>query len=415
MKYSILLALLVLSFIAGSAQEKFVPGKLISASGDTISGFVNSAALEAGKSSILFKRSEGAPGETYTPESIKGFVADTRIFVSSVVDVNTEKNVPVSATADYKLQPDTVFLELLTVGEKSLATYTSNNGVLNMYVLENGKYELLKYKKYTQTAADGRTFVVESDLYKAQLSGYLGDCESLTTKAKKARYQIRDVQKLFAQYYACKNLAIRYSKSAEKAKKEFGVFAGFNATQLIFKGGNNYATVDYSNSSNFTGGVFFNLGLPRRLKNFALRNELQYTSYTSEGTTPTVTVVNGESFIEKHKLGASYVRLNTLVRYNIGLGKMGLFVNAGVSNGFAVSKINDGELHWINNGNVDRIEKVKAVPDYRSYERAFVYGAGAIYKRIFLEARQERSNGFSLMLNTQSKITRSAILLGWRF
>jgi hypothetical protein len=102
------------------------------------------------------------------------------------------------------------------------------------------------------------------------------------------------------------------------------------------------------------------------------------------------------------------------LRYKFAIGNAALYANAGLSNGIAVSRTNDRELFWMSNGSVDRVEKIKAVPDYNLHEGAFVYGVGGSYRRISLEFRREQSHGFTTLLNTRSRLTRNVLLAGFR-
>ena len=72
------------------------------------------------------------------------------IYVSAIVDTEISPSKINYLTFDQSLQieVDTVLLQVIVRGDKSLYYYRNSNGNENLFIGDNDQFILLKYKKY---------------------------------------------------------------------------------------------------------------------------------------------------------------------------------------------------------------------------------------------------------------------------
>jgi hypothetical protein len=124
-------------------------------------------------------------------------------------------------------------------------------------------------------------------------------------------------------------------------------------------------------------------------------NENEYTNYTTT-------------------LGYSYLKLNTMFRFKYPVGKVFVFVNAGMSNGYALKETNQilEEKKYYSS---ETTRESEALYVTRLYEQGLIGGLGAKYDKYSFEFRYERGNGMSAMINLNSITTRYLFLIGYKF
>jgi len=83
---------------------------------------------------------------------------------------------------------DTVFLQTMIQGIKSLYHYKDSDGKDNLYIKQNECFDLLVYKKYLKIY-EGASVVLENKKYTGQLTVYLQDCQQILSKIYSTAYQ----------------------------------------------------------------------------------------------------------------------------------------------------------------------------------------------------------------------------------
>lgn len=159
---------------------------------------------------------------------------------------------------------------------------------------------------------------------------------------------------------------------------------------------------DFTNSLNFSGGIFLDIRESRNFGKWSINNELLYTSFDFQDSyTPSTS-----PFPIETELAYSYLKLNTMVRYRFLSQKVIVFMNAGISNGFALSETNSRKGGGFGDD--------RAVKETRKYEQSLLAGIGALAKKFSIEFRIEKGNGMSNMTNLSSASTRLYFLLGYK-
>jgi hypothetical protein len=144
-----------------------------------------------------------------------------------------------------------------------------------------------------------------------------------------------------------------------------------------------------------------------------LYNEL-YGS--SDVTTSQYTNFMNAEYYQKHdmKIGGYYLKINNMLRFKYPVSKCFCFVNAGISNGFALKVVNNDHLedrYFTQNS----IKDVKVLDDPMSYEQGLLLGLGVIHEKLSLEFRYEGGTGMSGMPALTSATTRLNLLVGYKF
>ncbi|WOD44821.1 hypothetical protein [Hwangdonia lutea] len=406
----------ILIFHISHSQENYLPGYIIKTTKDTIHGFVDYKNWSVNPNKITFKKKTDQQAKTYNQTNIIEFSVKDEIYVSAIVKRETSP-VQTNILQDYpelNIKLDTVFLQTLFKGSKNLYYHKSIKGRDNFYIKRGNDFVLLMYKKYTSYG-----LLKENKKYKGQLDLYLSDdCPSTRLKLAYTEYTQKSLEKLFQHYYNCSQEEIIFQKKKEKVSADIGVLAGISLSKLEFNGKTslNYLTeTDFSQSTDFTSGIFIDIFFSRNLQKWSLNNELIYSQAKYEGRHHSFRNETGDvnTLVQ---FDYSYIKLNNLLRFNIPLNQKSLraFINLGISNGFAIKEKNykKQEINFFGN---ERVVEEKALDRSRKYEQSYILGAGIKHKKLSLEARHERGNGISEFENLSSPTKRIYILLGYRF
>lgn len=415
--YLTLCTLLFLSILASTksfAQEN--QGYVILTNGDTLHGYILVKNWDVNPLSFNIVRSNDGNEITYTPLDVLEFKVEDEIYKGAIV--NAEISPTEAKDLDYdptlKIRVDTVFLQTLYQGPKSLYYYKNKDGRENFYVAEEENYTLLEYKQFLRKS-DGKDVLGKIKKYQVQLNAYLGNCPGIYSEIEDAEYSSRDLKKLFDFYYECTGDEFNLLGKSRKAKVDYGPIAGISITSLSFESPEfRYLTrADFSSSTDFTGGFYINVtfaGLKRRLSFY---NDLVYTGYKTNGTFVLEDLPGYYNAFET-RFEYSYLKLNTMMRYRIPLNSMHIFINVGMSNAFALSETNETTETLITASSGETVTTEPALEDTKSYEQGYILGAGIGFQRYGLEFRYEGSTGMSNYSSLDSPVQRIYILVYYR-
>ncbi len=400
---------------ASFAQENFLPGYVISSKGDTVKGLIDYRNWINNPEKIFFKTDVGS-ASVFKPIDIKEFKVLDEIYVSGIVEIEVSKTdtKKLDFNSSFQIETDTVFLQTMIRGEKSLYFFENSQGVRNFYIKRNSDFDLLKYKKYLIKQGQN-TAVAENKKYVNQLSVYLNACASIQSELGKTEYKHKDLENLFNSYYECGASEIEFQKKREDINTEFGILTGLSLTSLNFKS-ESIAYLDetnFSKSLNFTAGVFIDIIFPRSNNKWSLNNELTIASYKVEGHHLDFDSesIYTNSFTE---FNYTYLKMNNMIRYHYPYNAILVFINAGISNGFRVAG-DDSRIAESMYYSVENTREYKALEDSRRLEQGLLVGLGTKFKNYSVEIRAERGNGMSKISSLKSSTSRLYCLLGYRF
>lgn len=404
-------------------QKNYEKGFIIKSNGDTIHGFIDYRNWSKNPGKIALKEYGGQKDEDYyTPLDIKEFGVTQDIYESAVVEVETSiyNANEINANPALSIKTDTVFLQALVKGPKSLYVYVDGTGKELFYIKNGSSYELLIYKKYVQeplkeestdgnnTANNKSKYIRENKRYTGQLRIYLQDCSSISSGIEKTSYTTKSMMVLFKSYYDKTKQVSNYQIKPEKIATEFGVLAGLTLSSLRFSLATSYVDLvnsNFKNSTAFTAGLFMNVVLPGCQGKWAINNELIYTSFRFDSS------VSGDLFTKNYSIGYSYIKLNNMVRFKYPVGKMSVFLDAGISNGIAISETNTMQRYTTENV----YDPVPAIAETRKYEQGLIMGIGSGYKKYSFEFRVEKGNGMSVYSYLKTTTTREYFMFVYRF
>ena len=310
--------------------------------GDTVHGFIDYSNRYNNPNQFFYTSSLDRKEESKLlyekfPEGIRGFKAGNETFLRA--EVLVEKSPKKTTEPKLLLETETVFLQILVDRPKSLYHYRDVQGKDHFYIQANNTYQLLKYKQY-EKFTNGSPVIAKNTAFLEQLSSYLGDCEALQENISRVRYLKASLVKLFDRYYECTGISGSYQKPA-RIRSEWGVVAGLSITNLRFTS-DTYDYLDkgkFSASHNPAAGIRLDFIFPKKHELLSLRNEFLSSSYSSTGSY--TDYVNANNYYNyTTEFAYSYIKLNNLLQLNFPIKSIRIFLNAGISNGFALYQKN---------------------------------------------------------------------------
>ncbi len=412
-KKSVLAIFATFIYQTSFCQENFLPGYIISNS-DTLHGFIDYRNWEGNPDKISFKEKLSDDRIIYYPMDINGFSVLDEMYESAVVQVEVSSadiNV-LEIDEESKFALDTTFLQTIIKGKKSLYFYKNKVGKDQFYIKHDSSYNLLVYNKFLKEQ-DGEKGIAVNKKYLGQLSSYFKDCPTIQSKIANTGYTKKSMENLFLDYYGCTQSKIEFQKKTEKTVAEFGVFAGLSLTSLKFNAIDYLVNADCDPSANLSAGLFFEVTPPRNQKKWSLNNELMFSSYKIKGLYNDYESENRYT-IYHTIIGFSYLKMNNMLRYKYPVGNFSVYLNVGISNGYALSESNTvkKELKIYLS---ERIDESVIFNEIRKYEQGYIWGLGTKYEKYSFEVRYEAGNGMSVSSQLKSSSNRFYFLLGYKF
>ena len=301
------------------------------------------------------------------------------------------------------------------IGEKCLFYYKDSNGKDHFFIQKNDGFETLIHKKYYKETSGGYE-IFENKTYVGQLKIYFQEYPENFNLIERTNFSVHSLYDLFSKYYKLANLKPQYSKNLERLYVEFGLIAGISTTQLIVKSNSGFASIankEYSKSFDFTGGLAFDLILPRNKKKMSINSELIYVSYLA--TNHSEYFYSEDHYVIRDtQFGFGYLKLNNMFRYKLLNKNTRIYLNAGISNGISVTERNHQKVYIYDYGR-EQINEGAALDDTRKYEQGFLFGIGGGYGKFSIESRYEHGNGFSWFNDLVTSTNRFYILFNYSF
>lgn len=397
------------------SQENYLSGYIIKDKRDTIFGYIDYRNWKKSPQEVIFKDKETNKPNSYRPTEISEFSVQGEVYVSRIVNAenSSRETKRLKENSALTLRVDTAFLQTLFRGDKSLYYYIDPNGYENFYIQQGLRTELLMYKKFLQDF-EGKKIMRENKKYVGQLTIYLSDCSSIREELKHSSYTQRSLTKIFQKYYDCSISKPDFQRDVEKTIIELGLTVGSSITSLNFKGDqyDYLQNASYTQSTNFSGGLFFDIVLPRNRRKWSINNELLFSSYNSSGHYEKIE--NEDRYrITSTELGYSYIKLNNMVRFKYPISKFFVYFNLGISNGLAITEKNHSKIRYRLYSD-EKFKETKALEETRKYEQGLIFGTGLRYSKYSFEVRYEAGNGMSDYARLKSGVKRIYFLFSYR-
>lgn len=410
------LTFLLLSFHYSKAQKSFEPGYLVTSPNDTLRGYIDYKNWSRNPETISFKTSPNEKAETYGLGEMEGFGVHGENYVKAHVEANISPTdvAKLSSAPLPELVKTVAFLLVVNNGPKGLFYLKDKDGKVQLYVRDKeGAYQLLINHKYLA----GKGQVATVTYYREQLKNFFAECPGLIADQKLLPYSQQSIGKVFDRFYEkCSSQKIPViSYKPYGSPIQVGVVAGMSSSKLSFEGSGAPELVygDFPLSNKVSGGVFLNYVFPRWKQRVSLYNELAFTSYKSSAVKQSTYSDNSYSRVT-NTLGLGYIKLINMVRFQIPVGHLKLFLNGGVTNGQAISITNERVTEDRFQTSDPLITRQEAIGTARKYEFGLIFGLGVNYKKFGIELRHETSGGMSLYYKLKSNVNRNYFLLSYR-
>lgn len=411
-----LLAFSLLSFHNSKAQKSFEPGYLVISPNDTIIGYIDYKNWSRNPETVSFKTSPGEKAEIYGLGDMESFGVHGENYIKAHVEVNTSPTEidKLSSSPVPKLVKAVAFLLVVNNGPKGLFYLKDKDGKVQLYISDKaGAYQLLINHRYF--AGSGQ--VVSVNYYREQLKNFFSDCAGLISDQKLLPYSQQSIGQVFDRFYekcsSQKTPVVSYKSTSSSIQA--GIVAGVSSSKLSFEGPVDPEIVDgnFPVSNKVSGGVFLNFVFPRLKQRASLYNELVFTSYKSS-VVKEITYSDNSYNRVRNTFGFGYIKLVNMVRYQVPVGALKLFLNGGVTNGRAISIVNERIAEDRFQTSDPLTTRREALEGARKYEFGLIFGFGVSYNKFGIELRHETSEGISVYDKLISKVKRNYFLLSYR-
>ncbi|WP_181840308.1 outer membrane beta-barrel protein [Emticicia sp. BO119] len=402
----ILLLLLIAN--PGLAQKNFTKGKIITFNKDTLSGYINYKEWIKSPNQISFKDDPTQSARSYTTSQIAGFSIDSNKETYHALNFDIE-NLPRSSNKivyfnmkEYsnrtkKIESVSAFVRIVSDGNVTLYHYVDKDSEPHFLLKKADSLIVLVYH------------IVETKHYSAKFREYRSQLSKLLTESCKplsihhTEYYVSSMRKLIDNYNECFNSAIKsIAPQKDKGRWEYGIIAGVGYTKMTHAMANPFRYIEVKGNANITpvGGLFLNYVFARGRGKYALLNELH-----TYQTRSSVTYDDEHFHYQMHYLG-----LQHLFRYTFFVGKPSVYALIGFSYATIIKQ----------NSTITRrdgsVEKLVYLPwAVRNDEQRAIAGIGLSHKRLMIETRYYRGNGFTTGANATPPNNRLDLLLKYNF
>lgn len=408
------------------AQNNFVEGYVVTHSGDTLKGLIDNKEPDYTVDAVNFRGEDGAEA-IFRPEDITGFFFPGREYYESYsvsMDLSPVKITELAQSDIRRIVPDTVvFLQLLVKGMASLYFLMDRNEKEHFYIRKDSdtltelqiKYFLRRSSEYSSRNTN---VLIRQENYKGQLSLLLNDCNEVKSLITSTPYERDPLMKLIKKYNECTGnpaLVLATMKLVPRFRIGLGVAPTLTTLSLDGYESIEKNEIDFSSSIGYYGGVSLHLVLPRKLGKWSVVNEIGYKAYKSSGS-----ATKPGNFPYKYDYNfyfdLGYLKLYTMMKYMYTGWKVKPFLQAGMSNGYALKKTNTlTKRTYSSYSSETTTGDIFEGDAFRSYEFGVVGCVGAEYHHLGLEVRYEWSNGVSGALGIPMDVNTWFFILSYTF
>jgi hypothetical protein len=400
------------------AQENFITGYIITAEGDSLAGEIDYRNWEAPPARVSFRNKTQAI-TSWTPIQLKGFGIKSDHFESGIVEreISPYQDRDLAEDREFKIKIDTVFLQVLINGEKSLYLFKEDITASQFYIRQGERYELLRYKRFV-AMKNGTKEVFENNQFRYQLISYLSDCPGLSKELSELKYHAKSLKKIFEKYYSCSKKEISFQRK-QTVIHNFGILGGvsfssvnFSSPLASFTDSKLFLTRgEFETSVGPVGGLSWEIVFPPNLGRWSLYNEWVFTTVSTTGTYETQNT-SGDYQMNTMNIGYNLRKFNIMGRYNYRLNHGRIFAVAGVFKGVLTATRNEWTQQASQSGTISQ-DSGEAFFPQRGFSGITV-GTGLEMGRFSFMVRYEKSNTPSDDPNHPAKTNAINAIVGFR-
>lgn len=419
-KLSILLISLILIITTNiCCSQNYLPVSLVTKAQDSITGFVLEPDWNVNPQKISFRKTLEGDDIIYSTSNLKSFTVLNITYVSAYVNHLTRgRDINLESKNNIKYQEDSVFLEVLVQGPKSLYALTNQSGYHNYYVKNQDEYKLLIYEKYFEK--DGaKTLKKENKNYIGLLKYYLQDCPKVKGKFDRLIYDRISFISLFNKYYSCfegnetsgivKNKqSVRVKRKKKNTNFKSSVFVGMGISEIeLYNAGVEYLReADVTSSNPIMLGYGFKLSAPNVIKWISFKNEIMFSSSAHTGK---YSIEESVDKLIEYEWEVSYggIKTNHMLNFDYHISdKFFVYVDGGIS--FSSRKFSNNNLtrtitYSDDFGSLVRVYETSLLSETKNLVYNPVFGAGVGYWKFSLAYRYDFPTKLSAAYSTRAK------------
>ncbi|WP_337044611.1 hypothetical protein [Emticicia sp. 17c] len=391
MRFQLIITFLFFTAQLSLAQKNFVKGSIITAEKDTLSGYIDYREWIISPTEIAFRKTPDQTSTVYSHTQLAGFIIDSSHETYHSLNFDIEyfprsnhktmfNNMKEYARRNKQIVQRSAFVRVLSEGKATLYHFVDKDSEAHFLIkygdtLEALVYHIIETKHYNATFRQ----------YQTQLANLLTDaCKKLSFY--QTDYYVNNMRKLIDSYNDCFRTTPKTTPVATGGGRlEYGLMAGAGYTRLKHVFATPFRNYTVKGDANITpvGALFLNYVFARGRGRFAVMNEL-HTYYLKSNAT------YDNQF---YHYDMPYLGMQHLFRYGVLAGQPSLYLTAGLSYAFII-KQKSYIIRW--DGSIENFSSYTL----RNDEQRLLLGLGTTYKRLSLEARYARGNGYSTGAST---------------
>jgi hypothetical protein len=400
----------VLSFFGAFSQKEYQSGYVVMTAGDTVRCLIAYKRNDENPSVITVKKSEGDAENQYDVSTITAFSVAGETYERAIVDVDISpyKIDRLDSSPIPTLKRDTVFLLILVRGEKTLAFLKDHDAKRHFFIFDDA-YVPLTYKKYVKNTS-GKKEVHENSRYIGQLTEYLDQCPTISTRINQLKYNERTLLSLFEEYHECINKPIETQFKRREIDVEAGILAGVSLTSNAFSGLESFAYLteaEYEKSVNPVLGFYVDFKLLRS-SGMRINNDIAYGSYDVKGSS--AGVINSTSaYTSDSRFNCHYIKWTP--SFQLSLYRQGV-IYVSLGGALTANFKSDAEVYITYGGSGGSTTEKEFEP--RTLLYGVLGGLGSHLGRFTVEARYEWTTGISDYYKLASHLRHANVVLRYR-
>lgn len=394
-------------------QTNFRPGYVLPLTGDTLRGEVDARGAQRNARLARFRAAPDAAVTEYGPRQLRGYgVTGDRLYRTEKVMLNDSLPRPVLPNAMLDTVRRAAFLEVLVQGPASLLYLRDERNNDHYYLQMQGQpaQELVQTTRKVEEA--GGTYQRKSDEFRRTLAGAMQACMAVQSAITTVRYNQNGLLQIVRRYNECVGgTSVTPAGAPRKTHVQLGIVAGAERSELEITQNPPLRP----ESTTMQGGIqpVFGLALGIHLagvnKNLSARLEALYEKQRYESE---VRVGN------QYRVALTSIRFPLLVRYTYPKGSIRPFAQVGYSFAYLSQADNEVRRAFLNTAGGYEYTVWLPIVAPRKLEQGFVGSLGLTTARenkrnLAVEARYERSDGFSESAGIGSRINRLYVLLSY--
>lgn len=404
---------LLLAAASVVAQTNFRPGYVLPLTGDTLRGEVDSRGAQRNARLARFRPAPGAAVTEYSPRQLRGYglTGDRQYQTETVVLTDSlQRQTLLNVTADTLHGPS--FLEVLVQGSASLLYLRDERNNDHYYLKMQGQpaQELVQTTRKVEEA--GGTYQRKSDEFRRTLAGAMQACMAVQPAITTVRYDQNGLLQIVRRYNECVGgTSVTPAGAPRKTHVQLSVVAGAERSELEITQNPPLRP----ESTTMQGGTQPVLGLALGIhlagvnKNLSVQLQALYEKQRYESE---VRVGN------QYRVALTSIRFPFLVRYTYPKGSVRPFAQVGYSFAYLSQADNEVRRAFLNTAGGYEYTVWLPIVVPRKLEQGVVGSLGLTTARenkrnLAIEARYERSDGFSESLGIGSRINRLYVLLSY--